>query len=172
MLNRREFIIATGAVALMPLGCGKVSQSELAALASTLGNAVAALETIEGNSGAAIKIQDATATVVQDITNWVPGTADSEIIQSIGILEGLLSDLPVPAQDQALIDLALVTIQSILALLPQAPAAAVTAKAVRMAKKPLRTPTAASVGLKTAPQTRKQFVVEWNKRAPTTAQIK
>jgi len=170
-MNRRQFLIVGAGVGLAPSmlvfeGCGSVTTATLATLAQTLGNAAANLETILGNTASATAISNATAEVVTALQNWVPGTTDQTIIEAIGLLEALINDVPVSPQVAELIDLCLVTIQGILALLPASQAslaAAVTVAASKKSTKPLRTPTAQSIGLAKPPHTKADFASAWDK---------
>lgn len=162
-MNRREFLVGSAAAGTSTLltfpaiGCGKISQATLAGLVMTLGNAVSALEVIEGNSALAATIKNDTAVLAGDIQNWVPGTTDQIIIEAIGIVEADLNLLPINAGDVALIDLALGTLQGILAFFPIQASAVANSKAVRASAKPIRT-----VHLDKVPKSKNDFKTQWN----------
>lgn len=162
-MNRRLFLkSSTATVSLAFLtpgltGCGKVNQTTLAGLVLTLGNAVSALEVIEGNSELAAIIKNDTSVLANDIQNWIPGTTDQIIIEAIGLVEKDLNLLPINAGDVALIDLALGTLQGILAFFPIQASAVANSKAVRASAKPIR-----QVHLDKVPRKASEFSSQWN----------
>jgi hypothetical protein len=165
-MNRRTFIISAGAVASLPLvtlttiGCGSTSKATIVGLAQILGNAVANLATILGNTAIATQITQYTTQLVNDINAWTPGGTTQDIILVITDLENAISLIPVTPEIQGLIELALGTIQGILAFFPSAAAMATEiaaktkAKQVHLAKFPKDAPT---------------FKIAWNSLVPASA---
>jgi len=150
-------------VATLPIaGCPK-SQSTLAALTNTLGNAAATLAAIEGNSALAAKLQTDTAAAVAAIQNWKQGTPTQTVIQVINLVIDDL-DLICPAGAcgpyQPLIVLALGTAQSIILMIDPNAAAAGTRNSVRRVK--LSAP---------APKTSDEFKARWNKLCSENPQL-
>lgn len=138
-MNRRQFIgrsvavAGIGLISLPEVGC--ISPANLASLAQTLGNASANVATLEGNTNLAAQITTYTNSAVTAITNWKSGTPTNDVIEAIGILQSALSLVPQLGAYATLIDIALSTIQTILALLPAAtitPNAPVSARKVRV----------------------------------------
>jgi len=156
-MNRRLFLQSSAATVSLAflgsnIGCGKgINQAQLAALAQTLGNSVANLAVLLNQNDTALKIQTITAQVVIAIQNYKPGDATSTIIQLLSDLEMAINLIPVSPQIQALITLALGTIQGILAFFPSA-GGAVSAKAVGVPQ----------VKLAKVPKTSKDYADQWN----------
>lgn len=172
--TRRTFLTGATSLALVPFitlpeeGCS-VSQATLATLAGILGEDGAQLAIIEGNPALAAQITKETAIVQADITNWVAGSPTADIIEAIGVFEGLLNTLPITSQNLALINLLLGTLQAVLALLPASKAntsfvAAVTVSAQGHAKTKLKVPVAQDLGLKGFPVTPTTFNREFHTR--------
>jgi hypothetical protein len=145
MKNLRYLI----ALAIMPLmfvtGC---NTNAAAALISTVGVAIASLETIEGNTALASKLSTDFSTFSTQVKNFVPGSATSDLKQAATDVEADLNLLPVTSKDGGLIDLAISTVISIVN--DFVPATTVTS-AVRP-----------SVSAVSAPKTSKEFKSKWN----------
>jgi hypothetical protein len=156
-MNRRTFVksaVSIGAVSLITLpeiGC--VNQSELASLAQTLGSASANIATLEGNTALATQITTETNTAVSAITSWKSGTPTNEIIEAIGILESTISLFPTIGSYAPLIDIALATIQTILAMLPPATITPTTPVNARMVRHVYMSP---------VPKNTASFKKQWN----------
>lgn len=133
-------------------GCTPGEKQTASALVSTLGTAVGALETLEGNASAAQQIQKDTATAAAQIQAWTSGSTTQNISEALGIVQSDIGLLPVSNADQALIDLALGTVQELLNLFPStsAPANATIAHPVR------------AVHLSAKVKSRGDFVKRWN----------
>lgn len=119
---KNKMIYRFAAVILLPMlllmqGC--TSQTTLAALTSTLGNAAASVAALEGNTAAATQLTNDTAAAVAAITNWKKGTPAQNVIQALNIVESDLNLIPGTSQYAPLIVLAISTVESIIALLPQ-----------------------------------------------------
>jgi hypothetical protein len=161
-MNRRLFLTTASAAAFisaMPLslsGCGSVNKNTLAGLAQTLGNAIANLATILGKTDIAAQVTQYTTQLVTDIKNWTPGSTTQDIILAIADLEDAINLIPVTPEIQGLIELALGTIQGILAFFPSA-VAAVQART--------KAPT---VHLAKVPKDSKTFSTAWNAQVPST----
>jgi hypothetical protein len=135
------------------IGCP--AQSNIAALALVLGNAVANIAALQNNPSLSAKITADTAAAVATINNWKSGTPASEVIEALNLVEDDINLIPSTGPYVPLIDLSIATIESILALLPQ-PA---TAKARTVTVSPLVTPAT----------TPKDLKKKWNALAPDEA---
>lgn len=129
---------------------GCPSQNTTAALVGIAGTAIASLETLEGNTDAAAQIQKDFNLAQTAVLNWKTGSPTDDVAQALLLVQNDLSLLPVSQQDQAYIELALGTVQSILDLFPATtqPAFAVAAKVRRVQI--------------VAPKTAAEFKASWN----------
>jgi len=127
---------------LLCAGCP--SQNQTAALVGIAGSAIASLETIEGHTDAAVKIQTDFAAAQSAVLHWKAGTPTEDVAQALQLVESDLNLLPVSEKDQAYVKLAVGTVQSVLDLFPSAVAPRVAAPA----------------GV--APKTVEEFKAEWN----------
>lgn len=133
------------------LGC---SQSTLAALTSILGNAGASIAALQGNTTLAERLKTDTAAAVVAIENWKSGTPAQEAIEALNLVEDDLNLFPAIGKYGPLIDLAIGTVESILALLPQ-PAVSARTVAPHAAHR--------AVNLaQPAPKTASAFKRQWN----------
>jgi hypothetical protein len=98
------------------VGCP--SQATLAALTAILGSSAASIASIEGNPTLAAKLQTDTAAAVTAVQNWKSGTPATEAIEALNLVETDLNLFPNLGVYGPLIDLAIGTVESILALLP------------------------------------------------------
>lgn len=160
-------IVALLFASLVMTGC--TGQQTAADLISIVGTATIALETLEGNGAAAQKLQADFNAADTAILNFKSGTPAQEVIEALNLVQDDLNLLPVSTQDQALVDLAIGTIDQILALLP-APAVAPVPAAARptLSTAAFVTFTHPAVPhrhphLAKTPKTAKQFRTEWNK---------
>lgn len=116
ILTRRAFIpLAASCVIFPSIGCG---QSEIAALVGTVGNAVAQLATVLGNTILAAQLQQYTTAAVTAVNAWKQGTPAQGVIAALDILAQNIALIPATPQIQGLILLATSTIEAILASLP------------------------------------------------------
>lgn len=151
-MERREFLksaVAVSALSMFTLTETGCSQSQLAQLTQVLGTDATNLATALGQSTLATQIQQSTSAAVTAINNWKKGTPAQDVIAALGIVEANLNLIPMAGPYTGLIDLALGTLQAILALLP-APTA-MTVSHIRMVR--LGHP---------APKTAKEFKKQWN----------
>lgn len=111
-------IIAAVLVCLLLNGCP--TQDQTAALVGIAGTAIAALETIEGHTDAAAKIQKDFTAAQTAVLNWKKGTPTQDVAQALALLESDLNLLPISQKDQAYVELGIGTVQSILVLFPSA----------------------------------------------------
>lgn len=132
---------------LILAGCP--SQNQAAALVGIAGTAIASLETIEGHTDAAAKIQVDFNAAQTAVLNWKAGSPTQDVAQALALVESDLNLLPVSVQDQAYIELAIGTVQSVIVLFP--PPAPVALSAHGMSVNPL-----------TAPKTADEFRRTWN----------
>lgn len=153
-MNRRQFLtssVASASVILLALPETGCSQSQLAQLTQVLGQDTSNVAKAMGNTSLSTQIDAATAAAVSAINGWKNGTPATDIIQALGIVEADLNLIPIASPYIPLIDIAIATVQSILALLP-APAP-VTLQGTRMRTVYLGHP---------APKTAKAFKAQWN----------
>jgi hypothetical protein len=145
-------LLLCAAVTISQIGC--TSQQTIAELTATLGNAAASLASIENNPTLAAKLKADTATAVTQIQNWKSGTPTAEVIEALNLVEDDLNLIPGTSQYTPLVDLAIGTVESIISLLPQAPASA-TASAInaRVSRR---------VVVKTGIKDKKAFIKAWN----------
>lgn len=121
LFTRRKFSFYALLAALLPagyafVGCG-AAKTTLAALVTTLGNAVAAVYGVLGNSSLATIIKNDTAAAVAAINGWTPGSPAQDVIQALNLLIQNLGLIvpgigPVAA---GLVALAVSTVEEILA---------------------------------------------------------
>lgn len=146
------------AILLLPvfLLAGCPAQATLASLTSILGTASASIAAIEGNSTLAATLKTDTAAAVDAIQNWKSGTPADNVISVLNIVESDLDLIPATGPYVPLIDLAIGTVESIIALLPPPTTQSVVqAKAKRVIT--LHGP---------IPSTKAQFKASWNALAP------
>ncbi len=121
MIRSITAAVLTAVLMISSIGCG---QDTIATLTATLGNAAAQVAIIQGNTALAAQLTADTNAAVAAVKNWKKGTPAENAIQALGIVESdlnlIMSQLPPQAQGYtALISLAIITTESILALLPK-----------------------------------------------------
>lgn len=105
-----------GSLLMTTTGCdGQTTAAELIAI---VGTSTASLEALEGNTDAVKQIQADTKAATDAVANWKSGTPAQDVIEALNLLQDDLNLLPVSPEDQALIDLAIGTVDQILALIP------------------------------------------------------
>ena len=134
-------------VLLATLPSSGCSKSTVVELVSVLGSATSNIANLEGNPALAAQLKADTAAAVSAISNWQSGSPATVAIEALNILAADLSLIPGTSAYAPLIDLAIGTIDSILALIPSS---AVSVHASR------------SVHLQNAPKTKSQFKVQWD----------
>lgn len=153
MLTRRDLFIGSAAVGATALifpttGC---SSATIADLVQTLGNSASQIAALEGNTSLASKLLTDTGAAVTAIDSWKTGTPSAEVIEGLNIVEDDLQLFPITDQYLPLIDLAIATAESVIALLPPSTTNAVSAKPRRHVQ----------LGY-AAPKTRKDYVKKYN----------
>lgn len=157
-----------GSMLMTTTGCD--AQSTAADLIAIVGTATASLEALEGNTEAVKQIQADTKAATDAVTNWKNGTPAQDVIEALNILQDDLNLLPVSPTDLAFIDLAIGTVDQILALIPvpaNAPAVssgALLSQAVYFSARPHHVHHRHPHLAKT-PKSVKEFRKEWNKLA-------
>lgn len=106
-------------VLLGTLLTGCVAQSTIANLTAILGTSAASIAALEGNPVLAAKLTTDTAAAVSAVQNWKSGTPAQVVIEALNIVEDDLNLIPGTSQYAPLVFLAIGTVESILALLPQ-----------------------------------------------------
>lgn len=96
---------------------GCPGQNEAAALITIVGQSVASLASIQGIDPATIaKIQADFAAASTAVKNWQAGTPSQDIVAALNILQADINLLPVNATTKIYIELAITTIDSIIAI--------------------------------------------------------
>lgn len=147
-------------LAVVPtVGC--LSQSTIASLTATLGTAAANIAKLQGNISLGEKLTVDTNAAVAAVTNWKSGTPAQEVIEALSLVEDDLDLFPGTSQYAPLIDLAIGTAQTLVAMLPvPATPTALTAHAHRQ------------VHLShAAPKSSKAFKTQWNQIAAQNPQL-
>lgn len=148
MGKRAGWMAGVLAAAMGLSGC--VSQTQIAQLTAVLGNDAAQIATLEGNPALGTKLKTDTAAAVLQVLAWKKGTSAEMAVEALTLVEDDLALFPQTSQYAPLIVLSLGTVQSILALLPQSPAVALSHAR-------------ASVRLSApAPKTADEFRQQWN----------
>jgi len=124
MISRRRFLVTSASASLTPFmlaleGCGA---NDIAALVQTLGNSASQLAALEGNTSLASKLLTDTGAAVTAIDNWRSGSVATEVIEALNLVEDDLNLFPITSAYVPLIDLAIATVESIIALLPNSAA--------------------------------------------------
>jgi hypothetical protein len=144
-------------VSLSTAGCA--SQQTIADLVAVVGTSVASLEALEGNTAAVAKIQSDAAAATAQVLAWKPGSPTQDVTAALNLVEDDLNVLPVSSQDQALVDLAIGTLDQILALIPATPASPVISATVsHIVHRPI-------VLTAEPPKNVKEYTGRWNKLA-------
>lgn len=155
-------LAATLIVPLMLMLAGCPSQNTLAVLAQTLGNSGAQIAVLEGNAALGTKLTTDTTAAVNAIKNWKNGTPAQNAIQALSIVEDDLNLFPGTSQYAPLVVLAVGTVQSILAMLPNSPVAAEMAA---------RSPHGRVTLMQPAPKTAAEFRKQWNEVIAANPQL-
>jgi len=158
-----RFLSGIAAIAVMLVGMIPTtgcSSATIADLAQTLGNAGAQIATLENNPTLAAKLKADTAAAVSAIASWKSGSPATEAIEALNIVEDDLDLIPGTSTYAPLIDLAIGTVESILALLPTsaavvAPATLSAHTATLKAKRP-------GIAITNPPKTKGDFKKQWN----------
>lgn len=164
-MQRRVFLksattalaVASFAPAMLLTGCP--SQQTIADLINTLGEATEQLATLEGNPTLSAKLATDVSAASAAVLNWKKGTTTQMIIEGLNLVEDDINLFPMAGPYVPLIDLAIGTVEAILAEFPSTTPAAVSARrrTVRLSYK--------------APKTNKDFAKRWNALAPPQAHI-
>lgn len=123
------------------------NQNTTAALVGIAGTAIATLETIEGHTDAAAKIQADFQAAQTAVLNWKQGSPTQDVAQALQLVISDLDLLPGSSKDRAYITLALGTVQSVLDLFAQTGVAAHAVVGTR---------------LENPPKTVEEFKAQWN----------
>lgn len=132
---------------------GCAPQATIAALTQTLGSAAASVAAIEGNAALATQLTNDTNAAVAAIQNWKSGTPDQEVIEALNLVQSDLALFPQTDQYAPLINLAIGTAESIIALLPNSGALQASYRHVTL--------------LQPAPKNAKEFTKQWNEIVST-----
>ncbi len=158
--TRLTALIAICAISIPNTGC--TSQQTISELTAVLGNAASSIAALEGNPALAQKLKTDTATAVGQIAQWKAGTPAQDVIEALNLVEDDLNLIPGTSQYAPLVDLAIGTVESILALLPGH--STVTGAMSTHASRHRR-----AVTLAKPPKDAKEFKAQWNSLAPAGA---
>ncbi|HEY4357095.1 MAG TPA: hypothetical protein VGN16_15205 [Acidobacteriaceae bacterium] len=135
-VTSRAGVVSLLLLTVFPMaGCNSNDQKTAAALVQTMGTAVTSLLTLEGNAALAPRLQKDFQAASTAVANWKQGTPAQDVVEALNLLDSDLDLVPVSDKDKALIELAIGTVDEILALLPAtatSPAAAPAAVAPAM----------------------------------------
>jgi hypothetical protein len=110
-----KHIALLAGLALATIGlAGCWQQTTIATLVTALGNASASIATLEGNTAIAAKLKTDTAAASTAVLNWKKGSATTEVIEALNLVEADLNLFPVTDQYAPLVDLAIGTVESIM----------------------------------------------------------
>lgn len=172
-MNRIIAIVTSAALVLPLLGCPQ--QSTIANLTNTLGTAAARIAILQGDPVLGNRITVDKEAAVAAITNWKPGSNSDMAIQALNLVMDDLNLIPAASPYAALIDIAIITAQGIIAELAPAASPAVVNPEPQAQRAPRarRQPKVSAP----APKTDKEFKQQWNavvaqKQLPATAAIK
>ena len=141
------------AITLTTVAC--VTQSVLATLITTLGNASASIAALEGNATLATTLKADTAAASSAVLNWQKGSASTMVIEALNIVEADLNLIPYVAPYSALIDIGIATVDEIITIVTKAaPPAASSMKSITPGRHVKLTGK--------VPHNRKHFVSTWN----------
>lgn len=115
-MRRIKLIMLCIALCLPLAGCP--SQNTIAALVSILGSSAASIASVQGNASLAQKLEADTTAAETAVRNWKQGTSAQNAIQALNLVEDDLNLFPI-GKYGPLIDLAIGTAESIIAMLPQ-----------------------------------------------------
>jgi hypothetical protein len=126
-MTRSVIVAIIGAALLLTLTIAAcTSQSTLSSLVTILGNSTASIAAVEGNASLAAQIKSDTTAASAAVLAWKTGTSTAMAIEALNIVEDDLNLIPNTGPYLPLVDLAIGTVESILALLPQPVATATT----------------------------------------------
>lgn len=165
-LDRRGFVkgscilvaLAGALPSLLLEGCE--SQQTIASLINTLGAAAAQLATYENNPTLAAKLQADISAASSAVLNWKKGTPGDMVVEALNLVEDDLSLFPAAGPYAPLIDLAIGTVEAILAELHLTTSPAVAAKPRRNVVLSYK-----------APKNSKEFQKRWNALAPAPVKL-
>jgi len=150
----KRIVLGFIAVLLVSIGVAACNQNDIAALVTTLGNASASIATLEGNTALAAKLQTDTAAASSAALNWKKGSAGTEVVEALNLVEADLNLIPGTSQYAPLVDLAIGTVESIIELV-QPGAASITPANPRVG-------VTHRVYLANPPKSAAQFRTAWN----------
>lgn len=135
MNSRRSFISAlialvlVAAVSLPSIGC--VDQNATAALINVVGASVNTLISIQGDPALAAKVSKDFAAASAAVASWKKGDATQSIVQALNLVQADINLIPVSDQTKIYIQLAITTVNSIIAIVTPAPAGMTAKRATK-----------------------------------------
>lgn len=109
----KRIIVATLAMLIVVVAAA-CNQNTVAALVTELGTASSSIASLEGSTALAAKLKTDTAAASTAVLNWKKGSASTEIVEALNIVETDLNLFPITDQYAPLIDLSIGTIESIM----------------------------------------------------------
>jgi hypothetical protein len=142
MLNFNLFskvvaIVLSAVMAMSLVGCTSNEQQQISQLLTIVGNSVGGLLPIIGinNPTLAAKLQSDFGAASTAVLNWKPGTTSQDVQQALNLVITDINLIPTSTETQSLVLLAITTVQSILALLPQGAKDTVSVKEIQKSSK-------------------------------------
>ena len=139
--NVIKYLVVTALCLCLSLMLGLnacTSQTTLSALVTTLGNASAAIATLEGNAALGKQLQADTSVAAAAILAWKSGSAATEVIQALNIVQADLNLIPYIAPYSALIDIGIATVDEIITIVTGASPTPPPASALRGERQEVR----------------------------------
>ena len=160
-MKRIALVTFATLLVIMAAGC---NQNTVAALVTELGSASSSIAALEGNTALAAKLKTDTTAASTAVLNWKKGSATTEVIEALNIVEADLNLFPITDKYAPLVDLAIGTVESIMEIVQPGSSSSngVTALAGVTHRVYLAKP----------PKSAEQFKTKWNAMAPSEAQIK
>lgn len=153
-MYRLAALVLAASLCFTATGCN--TQQTAAQIIAVVGTSVASLETLEGADATLVaKIQADTATASQQVLNWKAGTPSADVIATLNLVEDDLNLFPISPTDQALVNLAIGTVEEIIILINPAPVAAPNALSINAAHR-------RSVPAVTGVKSKGDYKVRWN----------
>lgn len=149
------------AITLTTVAC--VTQSVLATLITTLGNASASIAALEGSATLATTLKADTAAASSAVLNWQKGSSAVMVIEALGIVEADLNLIPYVAPYSALIDIGIATVDEIITIVTGAAPPVPAIKRVTVMHHVKLTGK--------TPHNRKHFVSMWNSVAASDPKL-
>lgn len=164
MKHSTPFVLALvflGILAMPIMETGCAAQQTASELISVVGNAVASILTLEGNTADAQKLKTDSATAAQQVANWQNGSPAQEATEALNLLEDDLNLIPAVDKYAPLVDIAIAAVDTLLAQLSGSAASAGMSFLGESLSSSATNPAHRHPAVK-APKNAKQFKKAWN----------